>query len=321
MLEAYMNAKTPDINGTVDGRIVFGVPGTQGPKGDIGPAGPQGEKGDTGPQGPKGEKGDIGPAGPTGATPNIQIGTVETLEAGSQATASMGGTPENPLLNLGIPQGAPGSGGGSGISVTGATVGQTVKIAAVDENGVPTAWEPVDLPDRTFELIGEVTLGNGQTANVITIDKDLAGNPFELSELLLLILIPGDDCTTERRGRICIRCDAQSEGSANIDTTSLKGMASSNNCFMSVHGEIVAGYVELSAKTSTANNQYFQSLDYIWNNQAFFAANNNNYWASTNYGLSGGGVTSFNAIQITMFYEDTPFQEGTQVRLLGVRAL
>lgn len=40
---------------------------------------------------------------------------------------------------------APGS-GGSGIAVSGATVGQTIKISAVDEGGVPTAWEPVDLP-------------------------------------------------------------------------------------------------------------------------------------------------------------------------------
>lgn len=92
--------------------------------------------------------------GQDGATPNIQIGTVETLAAGSHATASMGGTPENPLLNLGIPQGTPGS-GGSGIAVTGATVGQTVKIAAVDDNGVPTAWEPVDFPtdDHINDLI------------------------------------------------------------------------------------------------------------------------------------------------------------------------
>lgn len=45
MLDAYMNAKTPDINGTVDGRIVFGVPGPQGPKGDTGP------QGETGPAG------------------------------------------------------------------------------------------------------------------------------------------------------------------------------------------------------------------------------------------------------------------------------
>lgn len=43
--------------------------------------------------------------GPVGATPNIQIGTVETLPAGSPATASMGGTAENPILNLGIPKG------------------------------------------------------------------------------------------------------------------------------------------------------------------------------------------------------------------------
>ena len=61
-----------------------------------------------------GAKGD---PGPTGATPNIQIGTVQTLEPGQQATASMTGTPENPLLNLGIPKGATGGGeGGGGIT-------------------------------------------------------------------------------------------------------------------------------------------------------------------------------------------------------------
>lgn len=36
--------------------------------------------------------------------------------------------------------------GGSGIVVTGATVGQTVKISAVDESGKPTAWEAADFP-------------------------------------------------------------------------------------------------------------------------------------------------------------------------------
>lgn len=49
-----------------------------------------------------------GAKGDTGATPNIQIGTVTTLDAGENATASMTGTPENPLLNLGIPNGADG---------------------------------------------------------------------------------------------------------------------------------------------------------------------------------------------------------------------
>lgn len=44
-----------------------------------------------------------------GMTPNLQIGTVETLEAGSDATASITGAPENPLLNLGIPKGPQGA--------------------------------------------------------------------------------------------------------------------------------------------------------------------------------------------------------------------
>ena len=42
------------------------------------------------------------------------------------------------------PQGPQGP-AGAGLDVTGATVGQTVKISAVDANGVPTAWEPVDM--------------------------------------------------------------------------------------------------------------------------------------------------------------------------------
>ena len=52
--------------------------------------------------GAKGDKGD------TGATPNLTIGTVETLEPTEDATATITGTAENPVLNLGIPQGRTG---------------------------------------------------------------------------------------------------------------------------------------------------------------------------------------------------------------------
>ncbi len=54
---------------------------------------------------------------------------------------------------------------GGGIAVTGAKVGQTVKISAVDENGVPTAWESVDFPSggsgggvASREVLAEGTL-------------------------------------------------------------------------------------------------------------------------------------------------------------------
>ena len=51
---------------------------------------------------PKGDKGD------TGATPNLSIGTVSTLPAGDDATATITGTAEAPVLNLGIPEGQAG---------------------------------------------------------------------------------------------------------------------------------------------------------------------------------------------------------------------
>ena len=56
-----------------------------------------------------------GDPGNDGITPNIQIGTVQTLEPEQQATASVTGTTENPLLNLGIPKGGQGPAGDSGI--------------------------------------------------------------------------------------------------------------------------------------------------------------------------------------------------------------
>lgn len=65
-----------------------------------------GSKGSTG---AKGDKGDTGAAGPQG------------------------------------PAGAPGKDGTS-MDITGASVGQIAKIAAVDSDGKPTAWSPVDMP-------------------------------------------------------------------------------------------------------------------------------------------------------------------------------
>lgn len=89
----------------------------RGDKGDKGDTGSPGAKGDKGEQGSPGAKGDKGDKGSPGVTPNLTIGTVTTLDAGQNATASMGGTTANPVLNLGIPKGAkgePGEGGGGG---------------------------------------------------------------------------------------------------------------------------------------------------------------------------------------------------------------
>lgn len=64
------------------------------------------------------------------------------------------------------PQGETGATGADGkdgvIALTGASVGQIAKITSVDENGVPTAWEPVDMPSGggggDWEQLSNITL-------------------------------------------------------------------------------------------------------------------------------------------------------------------
>lgn len=77
-----------------------------------------------------------GPTGPIGPTPTLSVVT-NTLAAGSPATATVGGTPEAPVLTLGIPQGAQGSTTGLSIDDSAASAvnpwsGQKIK-AYVDQ--------------------------------------------------------------------------------------------------------------------------------------------------------------------------------------------
>ncbi len=90
----------------------------------------------TAPKGAKGDKGDTGATGPQG------------------------------------PAGAPGK-DGAGMGITGATVGQIAKITAVDTDGKPTAWSPVDMPTggagETWEKIAEIEL-RSDTAEYVLAD-------------------------------------------------------------------------------------------------------------------------------------------------------
>ena len=52
-----------------------------------------------------------GKDGETGKTPEIQIGNIETLPPEAEATVSIGGTAEKPILNFGIPKGNTGEDG------------------------------------------------------------------------------------------------------------------------------------------------------------------------------------------------------------------
>ena len=172
-------------------RGAAGTPGAAGASGKDGSPGADGKDGITPAIGENGNwylgSSDTGKPsrGADGAVPDIQIGTVTTLPAGSDATASMGGTAENPLLNLGIPRGADGQGGGSGgtdisLGLTSATVGQTIKVKAVDTDGKPTAWEAAESGEK-WEKIAEIIIpDDAEESNALTINKDLNGQPFSL---------------------------------------------------------------------------------------------------------------------------------------------
>ena len=67
--------------------------------------------GKNGQNGKDGINGTNGIDGQDGITPNIQIGTVETLEPTEQASVTRTGTDEEPLLNFGIPKGDKGDPG------------------------------------------------------------------------------------------------------------------------------------------------------------------------------------------------------------------
>lgn len=105
-----------------------------------------------------------GAQGATGATPDLEIGTVETLEPDQPATATITGTPENPVLNLGIPKGEKGEGGGGGAvkSVNGKT-GVVVLTAA--DVGAGTYSKPSGgIPKTDLAAAVQTSLGKADTA-------------------------------------------------------------------------------------------------------------------------------------------------------------
>ncbi len=125
LAEAVQTAVDTVEKKLADGSLI-GPQGEQGEQGPEGPKGPQGEQGPEGPKGPQGEQGVSGvyvgsgemPEGyhvqidPDGdASMRLAIGTVETLAEGQPATASITGTADAPILNLGLPQGPQGDPG------------------------------------------------------------------------------------------------------------------------------------------------------------------------------------------------------------------
>lgn len=110
-----------------------------------------------------------GPEGNVGKTPNIKIGTVTTLAAGSDATASITGTKENPVLNLGIPK------GGNGAAATSPTI-QIQDITGGHRVTITDATGP-----HTFDVMDGTNAEGGSTETDATLSQD--GKPADAAEV------------------------------------------------------------------------------------------------------------------------------------------
>lgn len=69
--------------------------------------------------------------------------------------------------------------GGSGMDITGATVGQIAKITAVDDSGKPTAWEPVDMPSGGGGVQPDWNQNDATAADYVKNRPFYTGDPVE----------------------------------------------------------------------------------------------------------------------------------------------
>ena len=177
----------------------------------------QGAKGDPGPKGDKGDpgaKGADGAAGKDGSDGYSPEATVTPINGGAKIIIKdkTGTTSANVMNGAQGPKGdsytltpadkseiaeAVVAGGVQAelgdepvsLGITGAQVGQIAKITAVDTNGKPTKWEPVDMEGgggnsggaSDWTLLADITLS--EDSAVIKIDKTATGNSFSIREL------------------------------------------------------------------------------------------------------------------------------------------
>ena len=126
-----------------------------------------------------------GPSGPKGSEGGYYIPAVTQMDENTIQFTFEPSKTDMPVVDpttLELPA-------GSGIDVSGAAPGQTVKIAAVDDKGRPTAWDPADFPESggNVDLTGYATEqfvrdGYQPKGNYLTEHQDISGK-LDASEL------------------------------------------------------------------------------------------------------------------------------------------
>lgn len=123
------------------------------------------------------------------------------------------------------------------IQVSGAVPGQFLKVAEVDENGVPTVWEVADIgaSDPNLELLVDITTEE----EVTSIAQDLE-RPGYFSELFVIVSFKNTDTNTVG-GALWLGSATSGKMQAYVGDTQ-KGYNSMAVCHILLHDDISAYY-------------------------------------------------------------------------------
>lgn len=242
-----------------------------------GAKGDKGDKGDPGAQGIRGEKGETGPAGLKGADGKD----------------------------------------GAGMDVTGAKVGQIAKITAVDAQGRPTGWEPVDMPSggtmgKPWRILRDIMITetvSDQTQNVTYYTNDIGkvraiefsvdedGAAFSVSEIVVIGIIENLQTT----GTGCGYSIFKGSYLSNKDITSIReGLLTGKKQAIYVHCHNLFGKYTMA---EFYNFQQYQKSGFqgSWNNISGWEAFNDKLldgwkeqaappWTQLAFGTGGQGM-------------------------------
>lgn len=154
--------------------------------------------------------------------------------------------------------------GGTDLSLglTSASVGQIIKVKAVDESGKPTEWEAADMAgggvDKNLRWAQVLEMTTTEQMNIITADKDPEGRTFasyNAIAMLTVLSIPADSTQTSANGTVWVTAQPtgyNSRASLNIVNWKTKSRTISQ-CHLGTVGGLVWCGSSNSGSMITAN--------------------------------------------------------------------
>lgn len=134
----------------------------------------------------------------------------ESITAVADAIREKGGTTAPLSFPAGMAKAVrdiPSGGTDISLGLTSATVGQTIKVKAVDDSGKPTSWEAVDAAEDGVEWYEVIDMETTEVVNNLRISTDKNGSPisgYHALAMVLCLMTPADSTQTSDTGHIWV---------------------------------------------------------------------------------------------------------------------